>query len=130
MGKFKALIFVSIALIFIALMVLFSGEKIKAFFNSSAKVQTEEEKTSYLLGYVLTENAKKSETNLQGQAFLKGVQDSINNQAPVLKQEEMEGIHKKFKKRCFWKNKKRKEKKTKWKDKNFLKKTKVKKVSK
>ena len=73
-----------------------SCEKISSLFSNTekedAKIQTEEEKLSYLLGYILTENTKKTEAHLQAAAFLQGVKDSIQDKQPVLDKAEMKAI--------------------------------------
>lgn len=99
-----------------------SCEKIKTFIGKqkSAKIQTEEEKLSYLLGYILMENTKKSEAKLQNQAFLQGVQDSINNQKPVLEQKEMEAIHRQIQKKAFLEKQKQEGEKNKMEGQKFL----------
>ena len=53
------------------------------------------------MGYILAENTRKSESRLQNKAFLQGIQDSINNREPALKQQEMESIHKLIQKKAF-----------------------------
>ena len=121
MDKLK---FLSVFLIFLFL--LTSCEKIKSFMEkqNSAEVQTEEEKMSYMLGYILTENTKKSEANLQSAAFLQGVKDSINNQKPVLEQQEIEAIHKQIQKKALLEKQKQEGEKNKMEGQKFLEKNK------
>ena len=64
------------------------------------KLETEEEKMSYILGWILSENTKKSESRLQSQAFVKGVQDNLNGQPPALSQEEMTALSQKIRKQA------------------------------
>ena len=71
MDKFKFLICVFWFFLFFC----FPVKKSKALWKNkhAAEVQTEEEKMSYMLGYILTENTKKSESNLQSaRLFFKG----------------------------------------------------------
>ncbi len=95
-------------LIFVFSLFLLSCDQIKTFLEKSpATIQTEEEKTSYLLGYILADNIKKSEAQLQGPAFLQGVRDSINNQPSVLEPEDAEAIHKQIQQKAFLEKQKR-----------------------
>ena len=84
----------------LALFTLFiSCEKIKnsvGLTSSPAPLETEEEKTSYILGWILAENTKKSEAGLQSQAFLQGVKDNIENKQPALSPEAISAIHTKL----------------------------------
>ena len=109
------------AILFFPLL-LTSCEKIKAFMDkqSSDKVQTEEEKVSYLLGYVLTENIKKSESSLQNPAFLQGVKDSLENQTPALDQQEIENIHRQIQQKALLKKQKQKGKRNQMEGQKFL----------
>ena len=120
MHKFKTLIFFSVFFVFSSCLI--ACEKIKSLTGKeeTADIQTEEEKLSYLLGYILAENTKKSEAHLQGAAFLQGVKDSINNQAPVLEQGEMEAIHTKIQKKAFFKKQKQMGEKHKMEGQKFL----------
>ena len=74
---------------------VFSCGQFKAFMEKqkATKLETEEEKTSYLIGYVLAENTKKTESKLNNLAFLQGVKDSINKKASALSEEEMKAAH-------------------------------------
>lgn len=88
---------------------LSSCDNIKNFKNpfsrdSGSSLKTEEEKVSYLLAYILTENTKKSEENLNQESFLQGVKDSLNNQPSALSQEEMERIFRNIQQKAFIKN--------------------------
>lgn len=109
-------------LIFLFTVVLISYEKIKSFMEkrSSGKIETEEEKVSYLLGYILTENTKKSEANLQNKAFLKGAEDSLNNQSPALEKQDMESIHRQIQRKAFLKKQKQEGEKNKMEGQKFL----------
>ena len=102
--------------------VLISCEKIKNFMEkqSSGKVETEEEKVSYLLGYILTENTKKSEAGLQNKAFLQGVKDSLSNQSPALEKQDMENIHRQMQQKAFLKRQKQEGEKHKMEGQKFL----------
>ena len=117
MYKFKLLI-----LIFVFPVVLPSCEKIKAFIGREDKVklQTEEEKVSYVLGYILAENTKKTEAHLQDKAFLQGVRDNLKNQTPALDQKDMENIHKQIQKRVFLEQQKKKGEQNKMEGQKFL----------
>ena len=94
----KNLKFVPYAFILgICVFFLNSCEKVNSLFSNTkkeepVKIQTEEEKLSYMLGYILTENTKRSEAHLQTPAFLQGVKDSVQNKQPVLQKAEMEAI--------------------------------------
>lgn len=88
--------------------------------QGAAEVQTEEEKMSYMLGYILSENTKKTESNLQGEAFLQGVKDSINNKKPVLEQQEIEAIHKHIQKKALLEKQKKEGEKHKMEGQKFL----------
>ena len=109
-------------LIFLFSAVFISCEKIKNFMEkqSSGKVKTEEEKVSYLLGYILTENTKKSEASLQNKAFLQGVEDSLNNQSPALEKQDMENIHRQIQREAFLKKQKQEGEKHKIEGQKFL----------
>jgi len=109
-------------LIFLFSVVLISCEKIKSFMEKqdSGKVETEEEKISYLLGYILTENTKKSEAGLQNKAFLQGVRDSLSDQSPALEKQDMESIHKKIQRKAFLKEQKQEGEKNKLEGQKFL----------
>ncbi len=102
--------------------VLSSCEKIKAFMGQadSVKLESEEEKASYLLGYILAENTKKSEAHLVSQAFLKGAQDSLNGQKPMLEQRDMESVHRQIKKKAALEKRKREGEKHKMSGQKFL----------
>lgn len=107
MNSFGSLRVFLLVLLFFSTLV--SCEKIKSFIGkNTGQPQTEEEKVSYILGYILTESAKKSEARLDSPAFLKGVKDSINDKTPVLEPEEMESIHRKVQQTAFLKKQKKK----------------------
>ena len=120
MKKYKILNLLFIFSIFPV--ILISCEKIKNLMNGqrSSEIQTEEEKISYLLGYILTENTRKSESKLQNKAFLQGVQDSINNEGPALKQQEMENIHRLIQKKALLERQRQRGEKNKMEGQKFL----------
>ena len=75
--------------------ILISCEKIKNLGSEPkpAPIETEEEKTSYILGWILADNTKKAEAGLQSQAFLQGVKDNIEGKQPALKPEDIAAVH-------------------------------------
>ena len=110
-----------LAFIFVFPLVLAGCGQIKNFIGKgSVKIETEEEKTSYLLGYTLAENTKKSSEDLQKQAFLQGATDSLKGQVPALKKEEMEAIYLKIQKKAFMKKQKQDGEKNKMEGQKFL----------
>ena len=117
MYKFKILL-----LLVLFPLTLMSCEKIKAFMavEDKAKLRTEEEKVSYVLGYIMAGNTKKSEAGLQDKAFLQGVRDSLKNQTPVLDQKDMESIHRQIQKRVFVEQQKKKGESNKMEGQKFL----------
>ena len=111
-----------ILLIFLFPLVFSSCDKIRAFMEKqpSAKVETEEEKASYFLGYILAENTKKSEESLQGPAFTQGVWDNINNKAHRLSPEEIKAIHDKIRQKASKRAKQQEGEKSKMEGEKFL----------
>ena len=73
-----------------------SCEKIKALWDKPVKLETEEDKTSYILGYILSDNLKQQEPDLNNSAFLQGVKDSLHNKEPALKPEDIKIINKRI----------------------------------
>ena len=71
-----------------------SCEKIKSLWDKPVKLETEEDKTSYILGYVLSRNLKQQESELKPSAVLQGVKDGLHNKKPALKPEDIEMISK------------------------------------
>lgn len=107
--------------LFLSVFSLFSCEKIKDLMGEKAsKLETEEEKTSYLIGYILAENTKKTEANLNDLAFLQGVKDNINKKASALSEEEMKAIHQNIQKKAALKKHKMEGEKHKMEGEKFL----------
>jgi len=104
------------------LLCLPSCDKIKVLLSksSSTSIQTEEEKISYLLAYVLTENTKSSESDLRKKAFLKGVKDSLAGKPPALEKEELNVVYNQIQKQAFRKRKQQKGDKSKMEGQKFL----------
>ena len=127
MDKFRNLKFLFVLVLLSS--PLLSCEKIKSMMGKQkpAEIQTKEEKLSYLLGYVLTENTKKSEAHLKNEAFLQGVKDSLKNQKPALEQEEMEAIHRQIREKALSEKRKQMGEKNKMEGQKFLKENKKKK---
>lgn len=110
-----------LAVLLLSATLLTSCQKVKTFMSKQgSKLQTEEEKVSYLLGYILTKNIKKTEANLQNKAFLRGVRDSLDDQQPALEQTEMENIHKQLQTKAFLKRQKEEGERNKMAGQNFL----------
>lgn len=61
-----------------------------------ANLKTQADKKSYMLAYVMTESIKRHDTNLQKQAFLQGVTDSIQNKKSILSQKDLKTINQQF----------------------------------
>lgn len=99
---------------------LLSCDKIPFLKEKFAPIETEEEKMSYMLGYILAENTKKSETLLNPTAFLQGVKDNIKNQPPVLSEEDRMEVKNKIQKKAELKEQKEKEEQQKMSGQNFL----------
>ena len=79
--------------LFILSFTAISCEKMKSLWEKPPKIETEEDKTSYMLGYIISENIKKDQPNLASKAFLQGVKDSLNNKEPNLAEKDMELIN-------------------------------------
>ena len=95
-----------ISVLGMSVFLLTSCEKITALLSNTKKespvtIETEEEKLSYILGYILTENTKKSETHLQATAYLQGVKDSIQNKQPVLQEADIKAISMKIQEKAL-----------------------------
>lgn len=116
----KRFLFLAVVLAFS--LFLTSCEKFKAFMTrqSATSMETEEERVSYLLAYILTENTKKSESSLHGKAFLQGVQDSLAGRPPSLEKEELEAIHSQIQKKAFLKKQKQEGEENKMEGQRFL----------
>lgn len=99
---------------------LLSCEKLPFLKEKSVPIQTEEEKISYMLGYILAENTKKSESLLNPEAFLQGVKDNIKNKDPVLSEEDKTAVKNKIKRKAELKEKKEQEEHHKMESQNFL----------
>ena len=114
----KALLILSFPFLFLFI----SCERIQNLISkdSSVTIKTEEEKISYILGYILMENTKKSEAHLQNQAFLQGIKDNMNNKNPILSQEEIKRIYQKIQKKVFLKKQKQNGEKNNMEGKQFL----------
>ena len=97
-----------------------SCEKIKNLGSQPAKLETQEDRTSYALGYVLSSNIKQSEPNLNGRAFLQGVHDSIQNKKPALTSKDIETISKQMAQKAVLKKQKEKGEKHKMEGQKFL----------
>ena len=107
-------------LIFLLSSTAFSCEKIKTLWDKPVKLETEEDKISYVLGYVLSRNIKKDEPNLNDIAFLQGVKDSIQNKDTALTAEDVETINKKIAQKASLKKQKEEGEKHKMEGQKFL----------
>ena len=56
-------------------------------------METEEDKMSYVLGYLMSDHTKKTNSMLNPQAFLQGVKDNIENNPPLLSTEDIRKIN-------------------------------------
>ena len=99
---------------------LLSCDKIPFLKEKTVPIQTEEEKMSYMLGYIIAENTKKSESLLNPEAFLQGVKDNIKNQVPVLSEADRMDIKNKIQNKAELKAQKEKEEQEKMSAQNFL----------
>ena len=99
---------------------VFSCDKLPFFKEKKAVVETKEEKMSYMLGYILAENTKKSETQLSPEAFLQGVKDNIKNQAPLLSEEDKQAIKNSIQEKVRQEAEKKEKEKQAMEGKNFL----------
>ena len=99
---------------------LISCDKIPFFKEKPTPIETEEAKMSYMLGYILAENTKKSESLLNPEAFLQGVKDNIKNQPPILSEEDRMKVKNKIQEKAEFKAKKEKEELKKMQSQNFL----------
>ncbi|MBC6415287.1 MAG: FKBP-type peptidyl-prolyl cis-trans isomerase [Bdellovibrionales bacterium] len=99
---------------------LFSCQKISSLLEHSVPIKTDEEKMSYMLGYIISENTKKTEVLLVQSAFLQGVKDNLNNKEPVLTKEDMNKIKEDIEKTAHLKKTEEKKKEQKMKSQNFL----------
>lgn len=98
-----------------------SCEKIKDFMEKkSSSLETEEEKVSYLLGYIVAKNTQSSEASLKNEAFLQGVKDSLEDKKSALSEEEMEEIYKNMQRRVISKKQKQEGEKHKMEGQKFL----------
>ena len=97
-----------------------SCEKIKTLWDKPAKLETEEEKTSYMLGYILSKNIKREKPKLNNKAFLQGLKDSINNQEPALQKEDIQKINIQMAQKAVLKKQKMEGEKHKMKGQKFL----------
>lgn len=86
--------------LFITCFSLISCESFKSFFKKEEAIETDEQKMSYMLGYILSENIKKSETYLDKAAFLKGIQDNVTGSKSILSPEEMKNVSNKIAKKA------------------------------
>ena len=77
-----------------------SCEKIQNLWEKPVKLETREDKTSYMIGYVLSENIKQDQPKLVSKAFLQGVQDSLENKAPILDSEDVKEINSQVKQKA------------------------------
>jgi len=73
-----------------------------------------------MLGYILAENTKKSESLLNPEAFLQGVKDNIKSKDPVLSEEDRTAVKNKIKRKAELKEKKEQEEYHKMESQNFL----------
>ncbi|MDE0092640.1 MAG: FKBP-type peptidyl-prolyl cis-trans isomerase [Oligoflexia bacterium] len=85
---------------------IFSCEKIQTLWDKPIKPETEEEKTSYMLGYILSKNMKQEEPQLNSMAFLQGVKDNIHNKEPALSPEDINAINKQIAQKALLKKQK------------------------
>ena len=56
-------------------------------------VETEEDKMSYVLGYLMSDHIKKTNTMLNTQVFVQGVKDNMENKQPLLSMEDIKSIN-------------------------------------
>lgn len=73
-----------------------------------------------MLGYILSENTKKSESLLNPEAFLQGVKDNLKNKDPVLSEEDRTAVKNKIQRKAELKEKKKQEEYHKMESQNFL----------
>ena len=85
---------------------IFSCEKIQTLWDKPIKPETEEEKTSYMLGYILSKNMKQEEPQLNSMAFLQGVKDNIHNKEPALSPKDINAINKQIAQKALLKKQK------------------------
>ena len=99
---------------------IFSCEKIRNLQNKPVSLETENDKTSYMLGYALSGNIQKEEPQLNSTAFLQGVKDSIHNKQPALQQKDMQEIKNQIMQKVLLKKQKEKGEKSKMNGQKFL----------
>ena len=100
---------------------LFSCEKISSFLEKPpATIKTDEEKMSYMLGYIIAENTKKSESLLVKEAFFQGIKDNIENKESILSQADINKIKTTIAKKASVKKKQQEKEDQKMKSQNFL----------
>ena len=73
-----------------------------------------------MLGYIIAENTKKSESLLVKEAFFQGVKDNIENKQPILSQKDLNKIKSAIAKKAALKKKQQEKEDQKIKSQNFL----------
>lgn len=97
-----------------------SCEKIKSLWDKPVKMETEEDKTSYVLGYFLSADIKQKEPKLNRMAFLQGIKDSLQDKDPALEPSDMEQINKQMERKALAKKQKEEGEKQKMEGQKFL----------
>ena len=103
-----------------------SCEKIKSLWDKPVKMETEEDKTSYILGYVLSKNIKQKEPQINNSTFLQGVKDGLDNKKPALQPEDIEAINNQIEKKAVLKKQTEQGEKNKMNGQKFLEENKTK----
>ena len=88
-------------------------EALTSLFKKQEEMETDEEKMSYLLGYVVTKNTNQKEPDLEGQFYVQGVKDALSGKDPQISKEEMQQISLKAMKKAMERQKKQNPKPTK-----------------
>ena len=97
---------------------ILSCEKIRNWQSKLVSLETEDDKTSYMLGYALSGNLKKQNLQINTQAF--GVKDGFNNKPSALQPEDMEKINNQMQKKVLMKQQKKEGEKSKMDGQKFL----------
>ena len=99
---------------------ILSCEKIRNWQSKLVSLETEDDKTSYMLGYALSGNLKKQNLQINTQAFVQGVKDGFNNKPSALQPEDMEKINNQMQKKVLMKQQKKEGEKSKMDGQKFL----------
>ena len=101
---------------------LISCVQVKNFVEDTTapKIQSEEEKMSYFMGYILAENTKKTESALQTEAFIRGVRDNLKQKATALDESEIQSFSDQIQQKAMLKKQKQMSEKNKQEGEAFL----------